>query len=59
MVKNRPALLQLQEAIENAEGWTGSCDIRPMLALKLYRVVDTLNPENRDERIAQALQKGG
>ena len=33
MVKNGPALLQLREAIENAEGWAGSRDIRPMLAL--------------------------
>ena len=47
MVKNGPALLQLREAIENAEGWSGSRNIRPMPALKLYHVVETLNPGNR------------
>ena len=57
MVKNRPVLLQLQEATENAEGCAESRDIRPMSALKLYRVVETLNPGNWDERIARALHK--
>ena len=39
MVKNRPALLHLREAIDHAKGWAGSRDIRPMPALKLDCVV--------------------
>ena len=47
--KERTSATTATRSKKNAEE---SCDILPRPALKLYRVIETLNTENRDECVA-------